>query len=92
MDGTSATHPFTCLSCNLAFVDAQSQRDHYATELHRYNSRRRVAGLPALTQELFDEKVKERVIVPGGAAGAAAAAAAAKEAEQTKRLACKACK
>lgn len=56
-DGTSATHPYTCLSCSLAFVDATSQREHYATDLHRYNSKRRVAGLGPVTAEVYNGKV-----------------------------------
>ncbi|BGP14076.1 hypothetical protein JCM10213_002371 [Rhodosporidiobolus nylandii] len=80
---TSSSHPYTCLSCSLAFVDAAAQREHYATELHRYNSRRRVAGLGPVTQETFDDKVKERT----GQLGAAGA----QEDDGQKKLACKAC-
>ncbi|GAA6048937.1 hypothetical protein JCM3770_007128 [Rhodotorula araucariae] len=82
---TSSTHPYTCLSCQLAFPDAHSQRNHYQQELHRYNARRRVAGLAPLTQELFDDKVKERsALVPSQDA-------ADKDHQQHKKLACKAC-
>lgn len=94
----SSTHPYTCLSCQLAFVDAHSQRQHYSEDLHRYNSRRRVAGLPPVTQETFDDKVRERTGQLGGGApatddGAAQGARAqAGSSEQPKRLACKACK
>ncbi|GAA5931696.1 uncharacterized protein JCM15063_001544 [Sporobolomyces koalae] len=79
--GTSATHPYTCLSCSLAFVDASSQREHYATELHRYNARRRVAGLQPVTKETFESKVQSSVQV--GENG--------KEVQDGKKLACKAC-
>ncbi|KAL8293285.1 hypothetical protein RQP46_000979 [Phenoliferia psychrophenolica] len=61
MEGTSLTHPYTCLSCSLAFENAQSQRDHYATDLHRYNSKRRVAGLPPVTAQVFSDKVGPKV-------------------------------
>ncbi|GAA6006503.1 hypothetical protein JCM11491_004986 [Sporobolomyces phaffii] len=81
--GTSATHPYTCLSCSLAFVDAASQREHYATELHRYNARRRVANLQPVTKETFETKVQSSAKV-GGDNG--------KEVQQEgKKLACKAC-
>lgn len=62
--GTSATHPYTCLSCSLAFPDAASQREHYATDLHRYNSKRRVAGLGPVTATLFNDKISERKTEP----------------------------
>jgi pre-60S factor REI1 len=75
--GTSATHPYTCLSCSLAFTDATFQRDHYATDLHRYNSKRRVAGLTPVSIELFEEKIMDRK---------------EPEVEESGRLSCKACK
>ncbi|GAA5999328.1 C2H2-type zinc finger protein [Rhodotorula paludigena] len=80
MDG----NPFTCLSCQLAFPDAHSQRAHYATELHRYNSRRRVAGLAPVTQDIFDDKVRERT-------GQLGAAPDGQDQQAAKKLACKAC-
>ncbi|GAA6001187.1 hypothetical protein JCM10207_007450 [Rhodosporidiobolus poonsookiae] len=79
---TSTSHPYTCLSCSLAFVDAASQRSHYSTELHRYNSRRKVAGLGPVTQDVFDDKIKERT---------GQLSAPAEEEQQAKKLACKAC-
>ncbi|KPV76066.1 uncharacterized protein RHOBADRAFT_35853 [Rhodotorula graminis WP1] len=83
---TAQSHPYTCLSCQLAFPDAHSQRNHYQQELHRYNARRRVAGLAPLTQELFDDKVKERSTqLPGGANNSD------KDHDHAKKLACKAC-
>lgn len=75
--GTSVTHPYTCLSCSLAFTNATFQRDHYGTDLHRYNSKRRVAGLMPISVELFDEKVSDRRVI---------------EEEDPGRLSCKACK
>ena len=32
---------------------------HYKTEFHRFNLRRKVAGLPHISQAVFDEKVKQ---------------------------------
>lgn len=74
---SAESHPYTCISCSLAFSDASFQRDHYATDLHRYNAKRRVAGLQPLTEELFEEKVLGRKEI---------------EAEDVGRLSCKACK
>ncbi|GAA5947492.1 hypothetical protein JCM3765_001700 [Sporobolomyces pararoseus] len=83
--GTSTTHPYTCLSCSLAFVDATSQREHYATELHRYNARRRVAGLQPVTKETFESKVQSST-----AAGKVGENGKEVQSEG-KKLACKAC-
>ena len=78
-EGTSQSHPYTCLSCSLAFTDTASQREHYATDLHRYNSKRRVAGLGPVSLELYNEKVLSSRVEPT-------------EETVAGRLSCKACK
>lgn len=60
---TIATGPqplFTCLSCNIAFPNAEDQRTHYRSDLHRYNMKRRVASLPPVRADVFNAKVLER--------------------------------
>ena len=55
---------FTCITCRVIFVDAELQRTHYKTEWHRYNLKRKVAQLPAVTQEdyvLRAEAQKQKV-------------------------------
>ncbi|KAJ1678435.1 pre-60S factor rei1, partial [Spiromyces aspiralis] len=37
---------YTCLTCQIAFHTAIEQRNHYRTDWHRYNLKRKVAGLP----------------------------------------------
>ena len=49
---------YTCNSCSLGFESGQDQRDHMKTEWHRYNLKRRVAQLPAITEHVFNTKVK----------------------------------
>ncbi|TCD62607.1 hypothetical protein EIP91_006653 [Steccherinum ochraceum] len=51
---------FTCLSCSIAFLSADDQRTHYRSDHHRYNMKRRVAGLTPVSVELFTQKVLER--------------------------------
>ncbi|GFZ49114.1 hypothetical protein JCM24511_06864 [Saitozyma sp. JCM 24511] len=51
---------FTCISCRVAFEAAAEQRQHFATDWHRYNMKRRVADLPPLPAAAFNEKVLER--------------------------------
>ena len=48
---------FTCITCRVAFVDADLQRAHYKTEWHRYNLKRKVAELPPVSDEAFQERV-----------------------------------
>jgi len=47
--------PFTCLACNVCFSTADHQRDHYKSEWHRYNLKRKVAMLPPVTATLSPE-------------------------------------
>ncbi|KIO31262.1 hypothetical protein M407DRAFT_19641 [Tulasnella calospora MUT 4182] len=51
---------YTCISCAIAFITADDQRGHYKSDHHRYNMKRRVAGLPPVTAHAFNEKVLER--------------------------------
>merc|ERR1712036_174519 len=48
---------FTCLSCRVVFKDADSQRAHYKADWHRYNLKRKVAELPPVTLDVFNQKV-----------------------------------
>jgi len=48
---------FTCLNCDARFASADVQRDHYKTDWHRYNLKRRVAQLPPVTAEEFQQRV-----------------------------------
>jgi pre-60S factor REI1 len=51
---------FTCISCRVAFETAAEQRNHFSTDWHRYNMKRRVANLPPVPASAFNEKVIER--------------------------------
>ncbi|XP_066372770.1 cytoplasmic 60S subunit biogenesis factor REI1 homolog 1-like isoform X1 [Miscanthus floridulus] len=43
----------TCNACNVVFVDDEQKRIHYRSEWHRYNLKRKVAGVPGVTEALF---------------------------------------
>lgn len=51
------TSTFTCITCRVAFHDAEGQRTHYKTDWHRYNLKRKVADLPPVTVEEFNRRV-----------------------------------
>lgn len=51
------TSTFTCITCRVAFLDADIQRSHYKTDWHRYNLKRKVADLPPVTVEEFNRRV-----------------------------------
>ncbi|KAF9616177.1 hypothetical protein IFM89_028953, partial [Coptis chinensis] len=47
---------FTCNSCNSEFEDDIQQKLHYQSEWHRYNLKRKVAGVPGVTEALFNAR------------------------------------
>lgn len=48
---------FTCITCAVAFQDADLQRDHYKTDWHRYNLKRKVAELNPVTLDDFNGRM-----------------------------------
>lgn len=48
---------YTCISCRVAFADGEIQRAHYKTDWHRYNLKRKVADMPPVTAQNFQERV-----------------------------------
>ncbi|KNA13208.1 hypothetical protein SOVF_118260 [Spinacia oleracea] len=43
----------TCNACNKEFDDDLDQKFHYKSEWHRYNLKRKIAGVPGVTEALF---------------------------------------
>ncbi|KAI8803528.1 C2H2 type zinc-finger-domain-containing protein [Cladochytrium replicatum] len=52
-----SSHLYTCLACHVAFRSAEHQREHYRSDWHRYNLKRKVADLPPVTPEVFVQRV-----------------------------------
>ncbi|KAK9885546.1 hypothetical protein WA026_012296 [Henosepilachna vigintioctopunctata] len=49
----------TCITCRLGFKDAELQRLHYKTEWHCYNSKRKVANLPPVSLNDYQQKMSK---------------------------------
>ena len=49
---------FTCVTCLLLFNSAEGQRAHYHSELHKFNSKRKIVGLPPIAEQVLDSKTK----------------------------------
>ncbi|XP_046421082.1 zinc finger protein 622 [Neodiprion fabricii] len=49
--------PYTCITCRVAFRDLDIQRQHYKSDWHRYNLKRKVAELPPVTSDEFQRRV-----------------------------------
>jgi hypothetical protein len=48
----------TCITCRLTFASADEQKSHYKTDLHRFNLKRKIAQLPPVNEETFEQKMK----------------------------------
>ncbi|KAF4122073.1 pre-60S factor REI1 [Geosmithia morbida] len=55
--GNSASHPYTCNTCQVAYRNIDLQKGHMKSDWHRYNLKRRVASLPPISADVFTEKV-----------------------------------
>jgi pre-60S factor REI1 len=55
------TSTYTCLTCKVLFQNIEAQREHYKQEWHKYNLKRKVAGLPSITEDEFNEKIKKQI-------------------------------
>uniref|UniRef100_A0A0R3RJ65 C2H2-type domain-containing protein n=1 Tax=Elaeophora elaphi TaxID=1147741 RepID=A0A0R3RJ65_9BILA len=52
-----ASNGLTCLCCQVMFRNGDVQREHYKTDWHRYNLKRKITGFPVVTEEQFKLKV-----------------------------------
>jgi hypothetical protein len=49
---------YTCVTCNVAFREAEKQRLHYKSDWHRYNLKRKIADLAPVSAQIFAERVQ----------------------------------
>lgn len=56
-DDIAQTHPYTCNTCAVAFRTGESQRNHMRTDWHRYNLKRKIADLPPVSSQDYNDKV-----------------------------------
>ncbi|ETI19586.1 hypothetical protein G647_09420 [Cladophialophora carrionii CBS 160.54] len=68
----SQTHPYTCNSCAVAFRNSDAQRTHMRSDWHRYNLKRKVAELPPVSSEDYNDKVLAAQATNNAAAAQAA--------------------
>ncbi len=52
-ESQSSGAALTCLSCQLIFSTSTEQKEHYKSDFHRFNLKRKVVGLPPITMEMF---------------------------------------
>ncbi|CAG0896842.1 unnamed protein product [Darwinula stevensoni] len=49
---------YTCITCHVAFAEADAQREHYKTDWHRYNLKRKVVQMPPVTEDDFQQRLE----------------------------------
>lgn len=50
----------SCITCGVVFKTADLQREHYKSDWHRYNLKRRVVSIPPVTLQDFEHRVQEQ--------------------------------
>ncbi|KAJ3068354.1 hypothetical protein HDU98_008458 [Podochytrium sp. JEL0797] len=78
---------YTCLACHVAFRSADNQRDHYRSDWHRYNLKRKVAELPPVTMDNFALRLKaqaEKITVDAAKDSYSASCAACRKSYSTE--------
>ncbi|CAO2650103.1 Nn.00g013950.m01.CDS01 [Neocucurbitaria sp. VM-36] len=63
---TSKARLFPCNTCSITFNTSELQRSHMRQSWHIYNLRRRVAELPALSEDQYITQVKSQEVVDRG--------------------------
>jgi len=58
-NGSTGVNSLTCISCRMSFRSPKDQRLHYQTDIHRFNLKRKVAELPPVTQEVYEQKMAQ---------------------------------
>ncbi|EER00831.1 conserved hypothetical protein [Perkinsus marinus ATCC 50983] len=56
---TEPISEFRCNACGLEFPDSAEQRDHYKSDFHVYNTKRKVAGLAPICPEVWTARVEQ---------------------------------
>ncbi|DBA00514.1 TPA: hypothetical protein N0F65_006418 [Lagenidium giganteum] len=52
---------FTCTACRLSFDTPAGQKEHFRSDWHRYNLKRKVVELPPVTEEQFNARMAKVV-------------------------------
>lgn len=55
-DTARAQTGFYCSTSGTVFSDKESLAEHYKSDFHKYNLKRKVAGLPPVTKEWFEAR------------------------------------
>ncbi|KAL1524429.1 hypothetical protein AB1Y20_019324 [Prymnesium parvum] len=83
-DGAERT--FTCYTApGVVFHSEEEMKQHYRSEWHRQNLKRKVAGLPPLSLEAFEERAARYGNEPPGSDATAAAAGTRSQQRRQKR-------
>ena len=70
MEVTSGAQSFTCYTApGVTFHSEVEMKEHYRSEWHRHNLKRKVAGLGPISREAFEERAAREAAAPAADAG-----------------------
>lgn len=79
-----------CLSCLVGFYKLEDLKAHYRSDLHRYNMKRKIAGLPTVRQDVFEQRQASLAATAQGSSGSDAGGGGS-AAAATTRPRCEGC-
>jgi len=56
MSSTTPQKEIICSTCHIKFNSVLNYKLHLTTEFHIYNTKRRIAELPPITEDIFEQK------------------------------------
>ncbi|KAF4667458.1 hypothetical protein FOL47_003590 [Perkinsus chesapeaki] len=59
VDPADLTNDYRCNACNMDFEDSARQRDHYKSDFHVYNTKRKVAGLAPISLQVWTLRMEQ---------------------------------
>lgn len=66
-----ASGEFSCTACSQSFISAAELRAHCKSERHVYNTKRKLAGLKPISQEVWERKLLEARLAANASKGTA---------------------
>ena len=61
-DSEEELFQFYCPTCLLSFDNEEDYKAHYKTELHRFNSKRKMVNLPPVRPEEFEKRRQSKAL------------------------------
>lgn len=61
-NGEEGKRTIICSTCHIKFYQVINYKLHLSTDFHVYNTKRRIAELPPITEEIFEQKKAQNIV------------------------------